>query len=334
MLHLDPVEGKRTEESTPPLDLASYLNGCNVESIFTTDHEKINLKHIREQVAEHVEEPHKVENFVNALVDTDLATLIYGEDLRDDPAELKKVLDEEHITEGFEILDKVEALQTKYLLATRKTQLLKFNVWDLTEKIKLLESNIPLQEHQIQEPRDSEEGRDALVLSPLQSIYLRHFHDQVREGIAEKLSDTSLSVRHQRALRLRVHGKSMDLRCGEEKILQHNLWRFMQEMHAAWPESFSTTTMWNQFVDELLGEEALVGLLSLSPQAILTTRFGSSVEGLATQNPQVRPYMKQGLGLLLFCYVRFLQPNYYSILNWQLLVTVTNGFPQLVGRYV
>lgn len=173
MLHLDPVEGKRTEESTPPLDLASYLNGCNVESIFTTDHEKINLKHIREQVAEHVEEPHKVENFVNALVDTDLATLIYGEDLRDDPAELKKVLDEEHITEGFEILDKVEALQTKYLLATRKTQLLKFNVWDLTEKIKLLESNIPLQEHQIQEPRDSEEGRDALVLSPLQSIYLR-----------------------------------------------------------------------------------------------------------------------------------------------------------------
>jgi len=249
-----------------------------------------------------VEEPHKVENFVNALVDADLGTLICGEDLCDDPAELKKVLHEEHITEGFEILDKVEALQSKYLLATRKTQLLKFNVWDLTEKIKLLESNIPLQEHQIREGRNREEEQNARVLSPLRSIYLRHFHDQVREGIAEKLSATTLHARHQRALRLRVHGKSMDLWCGEEKILQLNLWRFMQEMHAGWPDSFSTTTLWNQFVDELLGEEALVGLLDLSPQAILITRFGSPVEGLATQNPQVRPYMKQGLGFVLFCY--------------------------------
>lgn len=82
------------------------------------------------------------------------------------------------------------------------------------------------------------------------------------------------------------------------------------------------TTMWNQFVDELLGEEALVELLSLSPQAILITRFGSPIEGLSTQDPKVRPYMKQGLGYGLFCSVRFLQSHRYSILNWQLLVSM------------
>lgn len=278
LLHLDPVEGKLIEELTPPLDLTSLLEGFTVNSIFSSDqqdHEKVSLKQICEQVAEHVEEPHKVENFVNALVDPGLATQISGDDQCDDPAELKRILDEEHITEGFEILDKVEDLQNKYALATRKTQLLEFNVWDLTEKIKLLESKINLQEHQIAEAKNRQEEQDALLLSPMRSIYLRHFHDQVREGISEKLAATALHARHQRALRLRVHEKSMDLRYGEERILQNNLWRFMQETHAVCPELFSKAIMWNQFVDELLWDEELVAFLGLSPQAILITRFGN-----------------------------------------------------------
>jgi len=81
-LHLGPVEGKLTEELTPPLGLGSRLEGYTVESVFTTDHERISLKQIREQVAEHMEEPHKVEIFVNALVDNHT-------DLCDDPAELQ-----------------------------------------------------------------------------------------------------------------------------------------------------------------------------------------------------------------------------------------------------
>ena len=290
LLHLDPIEGRQTEEQTSVLNLASLLDQYTVNSLLSGNdqqvHEKISLQQIGEQVAALVEEPHKVENLLNAFVNPDLAAEVCGsidhdcndptdpKRVLDDLADLKKVLDEDHISEGFEILDKVEALHNKYALATRKTQVLELNLWDLTEKIKLLECKINLQEQQIMNVQNRQEEQDALLLNPLRSIYLRHFHDQVREGICKKLSATPLHARHQRALRLKVYEKAIDHRYGEEQIFDNNLWSFMQETHSISPQFFSKTTMWNEFVDELLKDQELVALLGLSPASILVTRFG------------------------------------------------------------
>lgn len=283
LLHRDPI-GRLTEEQTPSLKLTSLLDEYAVNSLFSSndqhDHETISLKQISEQVAARVEEPHKVENLIDAFVDPDLAAEVCGsvDHGCDDPAELKRVLDEDHISEGFEILDKVEDLHNKYAVAARKTQVLELSLWDLTEKIKLLESKINLQEQQILDAQNRQEEQDVLLLSPMRSTYLRHFHDQVREGICDKLSATPLHARHQRALRLRVYEKAIDHRYGEDQIFDNNLWSFMQETHGIFPQFFSKTTMWNEFVDELLRDEELVALLGLSPASILVTRFGKPDE--------------------------------------------------------
>ncbi|KAG0625712.1 hypothetical protein M758_2G075700 [Ceratodon purpureus] len=283
LLHLDPI-GRLTEEQTPSINLSSLLDEYRVNSIFSTndqhDRDTIDLKQISEQVAALVEEPHKVENLLDAFVDPHLAAEVCGcvDHDCDDPAELKRVLEEDHISEGFEILDKVEDLHNKYALATRKTRVLELSLWDLTEKIKLLESKIILQEQQILDAQNRQEEQDALLLSPMRSIYLRHFHDQVREGICEKLAATPLHARHQRALRLRVYEKAIDHRYGEDQIFDNNLWSFMQETHGISPQFFNKTTMWNEFVDDLLKDEELVALLGLSPASILITRFGRPTE--------------------------------------------------------
>lgn len=298
LVHVDPTEGGQTEEQTLPLNLASFLDQYTVNSLFSSDNqqddEKISLKQISEQVAARVEEPHKVENLINAFLDPDLAAEICGymDHDCDDPAELKRVLDEDHISEGLEILAKVEDLHDKYAVAARKTQILELKLWDLTEKIKLLESKINLQEQQILDAQNRQEEQDALLLSPMRSIYLRHFHDEVREGICKKLSATALHARHQRALRLRVNEKAIDHRHGEEHAFDNNLWTFMQEIHSTLPQFFSKATMWNAFVDELLRDEELVALLGLSPASILVTRFGKVDEQQGNSEAQAASVLK------------------------------------------
>ena len=279
LLHLDPIEGNITKDQTPLLKLTSLLNEYTINSLFSSNdqqnHEKLSLKQINEQVAVHMNEPHKVENLIDAFVEPNLAAEVCGSIDHDcsDPTEFKRVLDEDNISEGFEILDKVEDLHNKYALAMRKTQVLELNVWDLTEKIKLLESKINHQQQQILDTQNRQEEQDVLLLSPMQSIYLHHFHDHVREGICKRLSTTPLHARHQRTLRLHVYEKGIDHRCRKDQVFDNNLWSFIQETHRIMPQFFSKTIMWNDFVDELLKDERLVILLGLSPKSILVTKF-------------------------------------------------------------
>lgn len=176
---------KSTSPCYPP-------DGFRVESLFNDNNENISLDQIRSQVAAEVSDPDKIQNFIKALTDRNLAAGICGEDYPkfDDTTDLKEVLNEDHIVEGFEIVDKVEELQNKYILATRKTQLLEFNLWDVTEEIKLLESKIVVEKRVVDEEVEVEEV--VLPICPLPAIYLKHFFDQAREVICEKLGSSEV----------------------------------------------------------------------------------------------------------------------------------------------
>nr|PNR40937.1 hypothetical protein PHYPA_018340 [Physcomitrium patens] len=284
-IEYDPIEGTLTEKLTCPVNLAALLDESTVESLFTSTNpigganhtqndERISLKHICEEVSKRVKDPHKVENLIGAVLDPNLATQICGVGDEVDPAELKRILDEERISEGFELLDKVQDLQNKFVVATRKMQLLELHDWELTEKIKFLESKITLQDHQVLDAFNWQDEQYALLFSPMRSIYLRLFYDQVREGISQKLSATPLHATHQRALRLRMWNQAIDHRLDPKQECNNNLWKFMQESSAISPKLFNKSIMWNKFVDELLRDKKLVELLNLSPESILLTRFG------------------------------------------------------------
>lgn len=189
--------------STSPRYPPDMKEGYRVESIFNNKNnnnntENINLDQICSQVAAEVSDPDKINNFIKALTDRDLATRICGEDYPkyDETSELQDVLNEDHIAEGFEgfeIADKVEELQNKYILATRKTQLLEFNIWDVTEKIKLLESKIESSKRvSVEDDEEETEKEKDVPVCPLPAIYLKHFFDQAREVICEKLASSEL----------------------------------------------------------------------------------------------------------------------------------------------
>jgi hypothetical protein len=179
---------------------------------------------------------------------------------------------------GLEILEKIEDLNTKCTEATQKAENLELNLWDLTEKIRLLQCKIEKQEQQINDAQSKQVEQERILLSPMRNIYLRQFHDQIREGIAKKLSKTALYADHHKGLCLRVQtDKEVSHRFGIEHFFDADLWSLMHEAHTRAPKVFSKGALWNHFVSDVLQDSALLeGELGLSAAAVRITKFGRS----------------------------------------------------------
>ncbi|CAM6035797.1 unnamed protein product [Sphagnum compactum] len=177
-----------------------------------------------------------------------------------------------------EFLVKIEELATKYAQAARKNEILEVNLNDLIEKVRILECKIDKQERQITEAESQQAEQEKVLLLPMRNIYLHQFHDQVRERISKKLSQSALSAQHQQALKSRVQEKDTSIRFGLEQFFKCDLWKFIHEAHIMAPKFFSKATLWNKFVDELLQEKETIALLGLSANSILLTRFGRGLD--------------------------------------------------------
>jgi hypothetical protein len=179
---------------------------------------------------------------------------------------------------GLEILEKIVDLNTKCTEATQKAENLELNLWDLTEKIRLLQCKIEKQEQQINDAQSKQVEQERILLSPMRNIYLRQFHDQIREGIAKKLSKTALYADHHKGLCLRVQtDKEVSHRFGIEHFFDADLWSLMHEAHTRAPKVFSKAALWNHFVSDVLQDSALLeGELGLSAAAVRVTKFGRS----------------------------------------------------------
>ena len=219
---------------------------------------------IYQRCAERLKGSHKMESLIEAMChnesDDSLSARMSSDQEQDEKA---LTLSENHdVCEGLELLDRVEDLHTKYAVAEHNTKVLELNLLDLTEKIRLLEGRIQEQEHNIHEAQthqtladyensqcqelEATEEDEEDEPSPIRVIYLRQFHDHVRDAVCRKLAETALWGRHYKALQRQVAAAAAT---GSKGVRGHNrlgkladrkagLWEFAQEAHSIAPCTF------------------------------------------------------------------------------------------------
>lgn len=275
-LYLDPIDqGKLIEKSTTSLilDTVSTSQTDNPEEQQAIEKMVIESpSRILHQCVQCVKDAEQVENLIKSLV----SEAKHGS--HESPKNGSTLEDSEQGSDGLELLEKVDELATKYAQVARKNESLEALLDDLTNKVRVLECKIDKQEQQIHEAESRQIEQERVILAPMRNIYLRQFHDQVREGISKKLSKTPLYAQHQKALKSKVQEQDKTHRFGLEHLFQCDLWKFMHEAHIIAPKLFSKATLWNNFVDEILQDEKLVGQLGLTPESILITRYGRGPE--------------------------------------------------------
>ena len=218
---------------------------------------------IYQRCAERLKGSHKVESLIEAIChnETNEFPSVRMSDDQEQEEKTLTVSETHQVCEGLELLDRVEDLHTKYAVAEHNTKILELNLLDLTEKIRLLEDRIQEQEHNIheaqtlqtladydnpqcQELEATEEEADEP--SPIRVIYLRQFHDHVRDAICRKLAGTTLCGRHYKALQRQVaaaaavgsKGVRGNNRLGKLADRKAGLWEFAQEAHSIAPCTF------------------------------------------------------------------------------------------------
>jgi hypothetical protein len=215
---------------------------------------------IYQRCAERLKGSHKMESLIEAMChneSNDFPSVRMSNDQEQEEKAL--TLSENHdVCEGLQLLDRVEDLHTKYAVAEHNTKVLELNLLDLTEKIRLLEGRIQEQEHNIHEAQtyqtladydnaqcqELEATEDEDEPSPIRIIYLRQFHDHVRDAICRKLAETTLWGRHYKALQRQVaaaagsKGVRGHNRLGKLADRKSGLWEFAQEAHSIAPCTF------------------------------------------------------------------------------------------------
>ncbi|KAG0566961.1 hypothetical protein KC19_7G099900 [Ceratodon purpureus] len=175
------------------------------------------------------------------------------------------------------LTERVEALRVQFDAVLERNKHLEEILAALTKKENALEVILDRQTQQISSIDERQVEQERVLLAPMRNIYIRQFHDLIRESISQKMSGTFIYARQMWALKQRVNQHERGIR---ERLAPASnggdLWQFIKEAHAVAPKFFCKGNLWNKFLDLILEDEEQLRILGLSAAAVELTRYGRS----------------------------------------------------------